>query len=46
MDIRSRAAGATLPYPYDAEARLGCKGSLGKNWYIFSRMGKRNKFKR
>ena len=30
----------TLPYPCDAEIHLGLRDSLGKNWYIFLRMGK------
>ena len=39
--IRSRTAeNDTLPYPCDAEIHLGLRDSLGKNWYIFLRMGK------
>ena len=39
--IRSRTAEKdTLPYPCDAEIHLGLRDSLGKNWYIFLRMGK------
>ena len=39
--IRSHTAeNDTLPYPCDAEIHLGLRDSLGKNWYIFLRMGK------
>ena len=40
MGIRSHTAGGTLPYPCDAEARLGWKNSLGKTGIFFHAWGK------